>query len=385
MAAAVLPKLNDIVGSERWYVPIDEKIGLLLEPGDYSLYYEAERSDNSLNRALPLSDSFSTDTGDRVSDVGVKLDVWFDDREVRVYRDSSMSYSVNERAGYSLLQFRASEAGTYYLELTIEEGREGLETGIYVIGKDWTGAFFSIVKRIGGLLLLLLPLFIWGLVRAIRGVDGQSAPHHAGHAQWSGYAQPVPRPAAYREGMDHVALNELTQTIIVAARAAFMELFASGERFYYCTLFTTGEGHAPYISAWSHEALAREATRLAEAGKGEAESLAEEIKWSYADSPYYAFAEARMADVEARYAQRPLLHELDETKAEAELQLRLQAMELAMRQLDAEGLFRRNQPRSEVVVLVEIMPPDPINTEIAKRLNDPAWPAMQMWLKEAAE
>ncbi|WP_231638603.1 DUF4303 domain-containing protein [Paenibacillus sp. JCM 10914] len=40
---------------------------------------------------------------------------------------------------------------------------------------------------------------------------------------------------------------------------SFRTLFENGERYYYCTLFTTGEGHAPSISAWSWEALEREA------------------------------------------------------------------------------------------------------------------------------
>ncbi|MFD2114771.1 DUF4303 domain-containing protein [Paenibacillus yanchengensis] len=33
-----------------------------------------------------------------------------------------------------------------------------------------------------------------------------------------------------------------------AARTSFRTLFENGERYYYCTLYTTGEGHAPSIS-----------------------------------------------------------------------------------------------------------------------------------------
>ncbi|AJW69370.1 DUF4303 domain-containing protein [Paenibacillus polymyxa] len=35
------------------------------------------------------------------------------------------------------------------------------------------------------------------------------------------------------------------------ARTSFRTLFENGQRYYYCTLFTTGEGHAPSISASS--------------------------------------------------------------------------------------------------------------------------------------
>ncbi|WP_342419155.1 DUF4303 domain-containing protein [Paenibacillus sp. FSL H8-0168] len=53
--------------------------------------------------------------------------------------------------------------------------------------------------------------------------------------------------------------------------------------------------------------------------------------------------------------------------------------------LDDEGVFALNQPREAVCVLVEVMPPDEINTEIALRLNRAESPAMQAWLVEAAE
>lgn len=65
--------------------------------------------------------------------------------------------------------------------------------------------------------------------------------------------------------------------------------------------------------------------------------------------------------------------------------MRLGAIELAMRMLDAEGLFALNQPREDVCVLAEVMPPDEGNTEIALRLNRAEAPAMRAWLAEAAE
>lgn len=77
--------------------------------------------------------------------------------------------------------------------------------------------------------------------------------------------------------------------------------------------------------------------------------------------------------------------ELKGDERNRELELRLQAMELAMSMLDGEGLFALNQPRESVCVLVEIMPPDETNTEIALRLNVAGSPAMQSWLAEAAE
>lgn len=56
-----------------------------------------------------------------------------------------------------------------------------------------------------------------------------------------------------------------------------------------------------------------------------------------------------------------------------------------MKQLDKEGLFNKNQQREHVCVLAEVMPPETINTEIAKRLNNIDSKAMKEWLEEIAE
>lgn len=83
--------------------------------------------------------------------------------------------------------------------------------------------------------------------------------------------------------------------------------------------------------------------------------------------------------------ERPSIAELEADEWNREFDSRLKAMELAMKRLDDEGLFALNQLRESVCVLVEVMPPDEINTEIVLRLNRAESPAMQAWLAEAAE
>ncbi|MDR2920352.1 MAG: DUF4303 domain-containing protein [Tannerella sp.] len=169
----------------------------------------------------------------------------------------------------------------------------------------------------------------------------------------------------------------LTDEIVKAARKSFLELFENGEEYYYCSLVTIPEGFCPIVSAWSWEALKREAKRQ---GCQEAN-----IKWSYADSPYCIFGEENFKDVTKLFFERPTMQELDDDDWDKEFNLRLQSMELAMKKLDEEGLFEKNQSRDSVCVLVEIMTPDEINTKIALRLNDPESKAMKSWLSEAAE
>lgn len=180
-------------------------------------------------------------------------------------------------------------------------------------------------------------------------------------------------------------IETLAIEIAAAARTSFCTLFENGERYYYCTLYTTGEGHAPSISAWSWEALEVESARQAEESETPVSTIAELIKWSYADSPYCCYGDDQFDRIKQRFNARPSITELEIDDWNVEFNLRLKAMELAMKMLDDEGIFALNQPRESVCVLVEIMPPDAANTEIALRLNRAETPAMQAWLAEAAE
>ncbi|MGP0576224.1 DUF4303 domain-containing protein [Paenibacillus peoriae] len=74
-------------------------------------------------------------------------------------------------------------------------------------------------------------------------------------------------------------IEALAAEIADVARTSFRTLFENGERYYYCTLFTTGEGHAPSISAWSWEALERETARQGEESDTPGLTIAELIKF----------------------------------------------------------------------------------------------------------
>jgi len=174
------------------------------------------------------------------------------------------------------------------------------------------------------------------------------------------------------------AQDRLASALHEAARAALGKLFAEHpESFYYVTLVTTGEAHAPVLSAWSREALDAAARAKPHLGRAM-------LKWSYADSPYLGFGEELFAQVRELFSRRPpMTPSLARSERAAEYDLRLGAMERAMARLDEEGLFGRGAARERIVVAVEVMPPDRTNTERAKRLNPGN--ALREWLGEAAE
>lgn len=174
--------------------------------------------------------------------------------------------------------------------------------------------------------------------------------------------------------------QKLTDAITLATRKAVEDLFsAHAENFYYLSLFTTGAGHSPLLSAWSVEAL----ERAVEASKNP-DSLRNALKWSYADSPYFLFGERYFEEesqlIEARPRISPSMSNDEWTN---EINIRLRAMEAALCILDSEGLFGDGTKRHGIVINAEVMPPDFTNRQRAIRLNPPE--ALKDWLKEAAE
>lgn len=162
---------------------------------------------------------------------------------------------------------------------------------------------------------------------------------------------------------------DLADALTDAVRAAVADLRrdSPGHTFYFFTLTTPGEAFGPALSAWSHEALASRPD-------------ADTVRYSYADSPFSIVGEEHLAPVRELFDRRPQIYDIDDEDAsEAEFALRLRAMETALRRLDGEGVFGVEEARSEVLILVEVVPGDEENVDCARRLNRPG-PALDAWL-----
>jgi uncharacterized protein DUF4303 len=174
--------------------------------------------------------------------------------------------------------------------------------------------------------------------------------------------------------------EQLIEAIVAATRSAIRDLQRERpEHFYYCALVTTGEALSPAISAWSYEAL-----EIAAQATAHSQRARRELKWSYADSPYFPVGEKHFAGVRALFSLRLKMVPSASQKAwDAEWHFRVDAMEAAWASLDAEGFFGTGAERNTIVINVEVAPPDGSNTVRARRLNPPE--ALAAWLLEAAE
>ena len=88
--------------------------------------------------------------------------------------------------------------------------------------------------------------------------------------------------------------SELVEALALATSAAVTELFREypAHHFYYCSLITTGEALAPSLVAWSTEGLDAAASQCPNDPNAR-----EELKWSYADSPFYCYGEKHFVEV----------------------------------------------------------------------------------------
>ena len=170
----------------------------------------------------------------------------------------------------------------------------------------------------------------------------------------------------------------LVMIIQEATQKALDQLFyKNNERFYYCSLITTGEGLCPIISAWSEEALEKIANE-----SDNVEEAKYYLKWSYDESPYFAYGEEYFQGVNKVFLERMNKLITDKEK-DREIQLRINSMERVMYNLDMGGMFGRGEKRLGIVINAEFMPPDFTNTERALRLNPKE--ALSQWLEEIAE
>lgn len=174
--------------------------------------------------------------------------------------------------------------------------------------------------------------------------------------------------------------SNLTDAIASATLAALTDLRREHpDRYYYITLITSGEAHAPFLVAWSEKALLAAAEQY-----DNVDNARKFLKWSYADSPYMAYGDHHFARVREMFAARPEMRYGDTSGAwELEFELRLSAMEAAMARLDAQGVFGHGIERTRVIVAVEVMPPDDTNTQRIRRLNPSE--SLTEWLLETSE
>jgi hypothetical protein len=173
--------------------------------------------------------------------------------------------------------------------------------------------------------------------------------------------------------------SELVDAIAAATSAAVKDLFEAHphDHFYWCSLITTGEAHAPVLVAWSTEALDAAVSQYPDDPNARWK-----LEWSYADSPFYCYGEHHFGEVRRLFEELGMIHS-DPQGWAAAYDFRLSAMEEAMARVDQSGLFGKGEQRARIVVNVEVMPPDHTNTERALRLNPPE--ALTVWLEDVAE
>ncbi len=158
--------------------------------------------------------------------------------------------------------------------------------------------------------------------------------------------------------------QELTEAFVKAARAAFLSLQETTKEHFFYYVFVFDEGLHPYISAWSYEALEQSIVE---------QQITEEDKrwwkWDCSDSPYAVYGyDEFFCEVSELLDRRADVLSDDELYG-MEWDIRVHALEEAMKRLDESGLFGTKEERNHVVINVELAPPDGSEYNRALRLN----------------
>ncbi|MBQ9604424.1 MAG: DUF4303 domain-containing protein [Firmicutes bacterium] len=165
--------------------------------------------------------------------------------------------------------------------------------------------------------------------------------------------------------MYDIQKKEIEMVLTEAAKNCFSSLFKKhNEDFYYCALILS-DGAAPFISAWSYEAL----VSFLEKNSLDIETELPKYKWSYADSPYCGYGYNEFFSNAAALYNKNIENTVSEDEEERVVKLWIDAMESTMKYLDSIGLFGDAEKRKHIFINAEIMPPVYENSVRAKRLN----------------
>ncbi len=168
--------------------------------------------------------------------------------------------------------------------------------------------------------------------------------------------------------------EELTEAFVKAAGSAFSSLKKNRREQFYFYAFIFDEGMHPYISAWSYEAL--EKSFVADEVPDEDKSW---WKWDSADSPYAVYGYDEFFQEAGALLDKRQESISDDELYSTEWDMRVNSMEEAMKRLDQSGLFGTGEDRKNVVINVEIAPPDGSDYARALRLN-PSSPLLMEYL-----
>ena len=163
--------------------------------------------------------------------------------------------------------------------------------------------------------------------------------------------------------------KHLAELLADAIRNSLDVLFKNDKTFYYITATMTGEGFTPCLSAYCEEDFKKL-------------SSDKDIRFSEANSTYYAIGyKTNFKEVTKLLNTRPTIDDLLIDDWQIEWDIRMSALVDALIKLDNEGVFSKFQPRQNILVTAECMPPDDSDIERAKLLNSPDNLILKEWLE----
>ena len=159
------------------------------------------------------------------------------------------------------------------------------------------------------------------------------------------------------------------EKMVIMLKEAFMKTYYAltsehNEKFYYMVLILD-EGIHPYFSAWSYEALEKS---IKEQGISDEDRTW--WKWDYSDSPYVTYGYDEYFEELVQYLDQRSCDMSDDELYDIEWYVILESMVEALREIREENA--EVDEFSEMIINVEVAPPDCEEASRAQILNKPS-------------
>ena len=172
--------------------------------------------------------------------------------------------------------------------------------------------------------------------------------------------------------MSDIFQKNLTKHLVDAIGKSLDELFKTGKTFYYIKTTMTGEGFTPCLSASCEEDINQ--TDF---------TTDKDVRFSEENSTHYAIGyETHFKEVTKLLNTRPTIDDLSLDDWQIEWDMRMSALVDALIELDSNGVFSKTQPRQNILVTAECLPPDDSDIERAKLLNRSDNLILKQWLED---
>ncbi|WNR46200.1 hypothetical protein [Paenibacillus roseipurpureus] len=160
ISAISIIKDNPISG--RNFIPVNAKTAVELVPGKYTIFYEYNQSTKQFGPLTITSNNKNVKLTD-----WLQISVKNHGNELSLKGDSSLSYSINQNVGESIISFKVDRQDQYEISINTKDFSD-IDALRFTLIADFTERIFSVFKNFAIYMLISIPFVLPGFWIYIR-------------------------------------------------------------------------------------------------------------------------------------------------------------------------------------------------------------------------